>query len=784
MPELHLPEAQSDGRDGNDAKAEAELSRLRLELAAVHKQCSQFRAASTELIQQLRRAEAALMAQRQHNEQLAAALQAIESSEAWRMTASVRLLAARTPGMVRRAKSAARLAQRMLALAHVLPRRRPSLRLTPVVALPALPPIREQEVDIIICVHNALDDVRRCLASVLRCTLPPYNIILIDDGSDPPTQEFLVQFAVTHRAMVIRHDTSRGYTKAANAGLRAGGAPMAALLNSDTEVTEGWLDRLFDLLARRPEAAAAGPLSNTASWQSVPRLMEGEDWAANDLEPGCTVGDMARMIAEGANRRGIAIGFLNGFCLLLRREALDAVGLFDEEVFGEGFGEENDLCIRLRQAGWSLLVADDVYVLHRQSRSYGHERRLALARRADAALSAKYDWTRDIGPFVRHAQDSLLLEHTRQRLATAQAVRRLVAATGPAYLGKRIGIILPAGEANGGANVIIQEAVSAARFGADVWIFNVAALEPGFRRDYPALPLPLLCAPLGRFGAFIAQMTADLGLDALVATSSSTFTWLPPARPGLTLAYYIQDHETRFFAAGSSEQDAAIRSYRERPEVRRVTKTRWNADAVGTSADIPRAVVLGPSIDLARCAPLQDPRPDDAAIHITAMVRPATPRRNPERTLATLRGLKDRFGAQVTISCFGAPQAATAALGVRLDGITCHGALDPAHVATLLGHTDVFLDLSEWQAMGLTALEALASGAAVVVPQQGGADEVTAGAALAVDTADASACLAAAASLVTDQDLRQRLRRAGLQRAALFPPEQAAVNLLQALFAS
>ncbi len=700
----------------------------------------------------------------------------------------LRALAARAPGLSRRAKATIEFVRGVSvflrrALQKAAERRHVSVSISPILRLPSLPPPRMQHVDIVICVHNALDEVRRCLESILSCTYPPYNLILVDDGSALLTQAYLVQFAADHQAKLIRHDIARGYTRAANAGLRACSAPMVVLLNSDTEVTKAWLDRLCDLLIRRPEAAAVGPLSNTASWQSVPRIMEGEDWAQNDPEPGCDANDVAQMVAENASRRGIEIGFLNGFCLLLRREALDAVGLFDEELFGDGYGEENDLCIRLRRAGWSLLVADDVYILHRQSRSYGKERRLELARRADAALSAKHKWHRDIGPFVRRAQESLLLEHARQRLVTAQSVRQLAAEVGQDYAGKRVGIILPAGEANGGANVVIQEAIAASRYGANIWIFNVDVLEPGFTRDYPALPLPLLSAPVENFGAFVTKTTTDLALDAVVATSASSFEWLPAARRDLRLGYYIQDMEIRFFSSNSPEQDAAIRSYRERPEVRRFTKTQWNADAVRIiPSAIPSIPLLGPSVNLTQFAPLRDPDVNDGLVRVTAMVRPATPRRNPRFTLSVLRALKDRFGASLIVSTFGAPTVDIASLGASLDGIACYGALDPARVAALLGNTDIFLDLSEWQAMGLTALEALASGAAVVVPQQGGAREVVGEeAALVVDTTNRAACLAAAARLVTDHVLRHRLQRAGLRRAAEFPPERAAAALLTTL---
>ena len=74
--------------------------------------------------------------------------------------------------------------------------------------------------------------------------------------------------------------------------------------------------------------------------------------------------------------------FLNGFCLLIRRAVLEGVGLFDEANFGEGYGEENDYCLRARNAGWTLALADDTYIYHAQSRSYNPERRKNLSDRA------------------------------------------------------------------------------------------------------------------------------------------------------------------------------------------------------------------------------------------------------------------------------------------------------------------------------------------------------------------------------------------------------------------
>ena len=190
-------------------------------------------------------------------------------------------------------------------------------------SLPPEPQPRYENVDIIVCVHNALEDVRRCLESVVVKTLPPYHVILVDDGSDAPTAGLLSAFAESHGATLLRHEIAKGYTLAANAGLRASSAPFCVLLNSDTEVSEGWLDRLVDYMRRDPVVGIVGPLSNTASWQSVPDLSEVDDWAANELPQGMDVDEMARLVAQGASRQGIQLGFINGFCMLICRQVIE-----------------------------------------------------------------------------------------------------------------------------------------------------------------------------------------------------------------------------------------------------------------------------------------------------------------------------------------------------------------------------------------------------------------------------------------------------------------------------
>jgi len=159
---------------------------------------------------------------------------------------------------------------------------------------------REPHVDIILCVHNALEDVKRCLESIVRHTDPRHNIIFVDDGSDAECAAYLQQFAqVRGGVTVLRNEVRTGYTKAANRGLQQATAEIMVLLNSDTIVSTHWLDRLVECAESSPKIGIVGPLSNAASYQSVPeRFDPGGDWALNPLSPGWDIDHIAAALAK------------------------------------------------------------------------------------------------------------------------------------------------------------------------------------------------------------------------------------------------------------------------------------------------------------------------------------------------------------------------------------------------------------------------------------------------------------------------------------------------------
>jgi len=266
-------------------------------------------------------------------------------------------------------------------------------------ALPGVPPALRIEiraprslettpVDVIVCVHNALDDVARCLASVERARTGAQRLIVIDDGSDSETTHWLRAHVASLRGedLLVRREAAGGYTIAANEGLRRSTAPFVALLNSDTMVRAGWLVKLVAALESGPDIGLSGPLSNAAGFQSVPDIGP----AFDGLPGGMTVEDMDRLCHRLAPNIYPRVPILNGFCLMVRRSVIDRIGLFDEQTFGRGYGKENDYCFRAWDAGYSAVVACDTYVFHAKSRSYTLSRRNQLVSQARAALAAKW----------------------------------------------------------------------------------------------------------------------------------------------------------------------------------------------------------------------------------------------------------------------------------------------------------------------------------------------------------------------------------------------------------
>src|SRR5688572_14962423 len=151
------------------------------------------------------------------------------------------------------------------------------------------------------------------------------------------------------------------------------------LLNSDTEVADGWVDRLGAHFAADTGIGTVTPFSNNATICSYPRTL-----ASNRLPPGETTASLDQAFAAVNAGRRADIPTAVGFCMAIARRCLYRVGPFDTERYGTGYGEEVDFCMRAARAGFRNVLAGDVFVRHVGEVSFSGTGQSSDARRAKA----------------------------------------------------------------------------------------------------------------------------------------------------------------------------------------------------------------------------------------------------------------------------------------------------------------------------------------------------------------------------------------------------------------
>lgn len=631
-------------------------------------------------------------------------------------------------------------------------------------------------IDIVVPVFNALEDVKRCLASLEQHTDGMrVRVIVVNDGSDADTTQWLrAQCQGKPLFTLIEHAQNQGYTRAVNTGLRASTAEFVITQNSDTIVTPGWLQGMVRCMASHPKIGVVGPLSNAASWQNVPQLRDASgNFAVNELPNGMTPEAMAALVARVSQRHYPRLPFVNGFCFMIRRAVIDAIGYMDEENFPVGYGEENDFCIRAIDAGFELAIADDVFVFHAKSKSFGHERRKTLSEQGTRSLKHKHT-PEKYAARVEAVKRTEALDAVRARIQAALAPQNSADAID--LMSMRVLFLLPVKGGGGGAHSVVQEVTEMRRLGIHARVAVKHEQVEGFLKSYADIP-----GAENTFVGFDDHSLIDLAEDydvvvGTIFTSMKLVKRIVDVSPHILPAYYVQDYEPMFFEEGTPQWHEARESYTLVPGAFLFAKTHWIIDEVKRQHGVTVHKVQ-PSIDHEVYKPAQ--RVKDGRLHVTAMIRPQTPYRGAARTMRVLAQLANQFGDHLQIHIFGCPSDHPEFKKLELDfQFKNHGTLLRPQVASLLAQSDLFIDLSDYQAFGRTALEAMSCGCASVVPIKGGANEYAKNheTAVIVDTANEEATYQAIKNLLTDTEKLRQLQLNGMATAAQYSVHSAAVS--------
>jgi GT2 family glycosyltransferase len=223
-------------------------------------------------------------------------------------------------------------------------------------------------IDVVIPVYRGYEETRRCIESVLVSrSVTQREIVVIDDASpEPAISLWLGELAAANRITLVAHAPNRGFVVSVNEGMALHHDRDVVLLNSDTEVADGWLDRLAAHAIADATVGTVTPFSTNATICSYPRTL-----ASNTLPHGETTASLDRAFSTANAGRSADIPTAVGFCMFIARRCLDRVGSFDAERYGAGYGEEVDFCMRAARMGFRHVVAADVFVRHVGEVSFG-----------------------------------------------------------------------------------------------------------------------------------------------------------------------------------------------------------------------------------------------------------------------------------------------------------------------------------------------------------------------------------------------------------------------------
>jgi GT2 family glycosyltransferase len=220
-------------------------------------------------------------------------------------------------------------------------------------------------IDVVVPIFNAADDVQRCLLA-LRENLPGFaRVWLYDDASTDEAiartcRNFVEQ--IGERARWVRNTANLGFVGNVNRAFTDTKNDVV-LLNSDTIVTQGWLQALARF-ATLDRVASITPWSNNAEICSFPHFCQNNP-VPEDLNR------VAHAVQHlGAPEQAIELPTGVGFCMYMSRAALMRIGGFDQSTFGRGYGEENDWCQRAQAWGYRNVFCQQAYVAHVGGRSF------------------------------------------------------------------------------------------------------------------------------------------------------------------------------------------------------------------------------------------------------------------------------------------------------------------------------------------------------------------------------------------------------------------------------
>lgn len=264
---------------------------------------------------------------------------------------------------------------------------------SPVYAMPVfVPPASvgagaNNSVDVLIPVYDGLEETLECINSALearKLNRTAHRLVVIEDKTPVPAlAKALKVLAAKGKITLVQNAVNLGFIRTMNRAMALSPNKDVVWLNADTRVHGAWLDRLREVAYSDKRIASVTPFTNNGELMSFPRSQICHDMPSAKAQ--AELDELARQVASPP----VEIETGCGFCLYIKRAALDEVGYLDELHLARGYGEETDWCLRARSKGWRHMGAPNVFVAHQGGISFGAEKVLRVAMN-NAILRKRY----------------------------------------------------------------------------------------------------------------------------------------------------------------------------------------------------------------------------------------------------------------------------------------------------------------------------------------------------------------------------------------------------------
>ena len=262
---------------------------------------------------------------------------------------------------------------------------------------------RNSMTGVVVPVYNGLEHLKVLLPSLFKNTDLPHRFVFVDDCSEAETAEFLSD-AIKGRddCILVRNETNLGFVKSINRGAAKAleSCGSFVMLNSDTEVPQGWLGRIMKPIFEDDKISSVTPLSNRCNIFSFPFFERRERNDAFLKEFGLE--GINEAIRNSGAKRYINLPTGHGFCMAVSGKVWDKIGGLNEALFGRGYGEENEWCQRAELDGFRNILFPGLYVAHHEKGSFTTEEKKANCAASQQVISVMFpSYMRRVRDFTR-----------------------------------------------------------------------------------------------------------------------------------------------------------------------------------------------------------------------------------------------------------------------------------------------------------------------------------------------------------------------------------------------